>query len=118
MKSLEHLMYMGTKGYVTNNEHVSLVTKQNIERLKGVPILFISGADNVVYTPETTERSYTTLTNTFNTTAYEREVFQGYGHLDCWMSPAAAKDIYPSVHAHAVRSMRLTKYTKGQVGKQ
>ncbi|KAK5676539.1 hypothetical protein LTS10_010840 [Elasticomyces elasticus] len=103
MKSLEHLMFMGTHGYVANNDRVSLVTNRNLDRLKGIPILFISGSDNVVFTPEATEQSFAILTHRFQQAGYEREVFEGYGHLDCWMSPDAAKDIYPTVYAHAAR---------------
>lgn len=101
MNSLSQLMYQGTHGMVTNNRLESLVTPANLQRLKGLPILFISGADNVVYTPETTDKSYTTMTTTFSQDGYQREVFPGYGHLDCWMGAEAVKDVYPTVLAHA-----------------
>ncbi|KIW32573.1 uncharacterized protein PV07_04103 [Cladophialophora immunda] len=103
MNALNQLMYQGTHGYVTNNILESLVTPANLQRLRGLPILFISGADNVVYTPENTDRSYTTMTTTFGQKGYEREVFPGYGHLDCWMGSDAVKDVYPTVLAHAER---------------
>ena len=98
-------MHMGTHGFVTNNYNESLVTSRNIDRLKDLPILFISGSENVVYSPETTDKSFTTLINHFQQEGYEREVIQGYGHLDCWMSPDAVNDVYPLVRDHAVRCM-------------
>ncbi|EHY60577.1 hypothetical protein ABEF92_002714 [Exophiala dermatitidis] len=104
MNSLSQLMYQGTHGEVTNNILESLVTPENLQRLRGLPILFISGSDNVVYTPENTDKSYTTLTGIFGMSElYQREVFPGYGHLDCWMGAEAVKDVYPTVLDHAER---------------
>jgi hypothetical protein len=101
MKSLQQLMYMGTHGYVVNNKNESLVTDENLKRLNGLPILFIHGSENVVYTPETTDKSYTTLRTAFGPGDYDREVFQGFGHLDCWMGADSAEEIYPRIIAHA-----------------
>ena len=101
MKSLQHLMFMGTHGYVANNQNETLVTESNLEHLRGLPILFISGSENVVYTPETTEKSYENLRDAFGEKGYQREVFQGYGHLDCFMGTEAARDIYPRLLMHA-----------------
>jgi hypothetical protein len=78
MNSLVQLMHQGTHGEVTNNLFESLVTPANLQRLKDFPILFISGADNVVYTPENTDKSYTTMTTMFGQDGYQREVFPGF----------------------------------------
>ena len=107
MKSLQHLMFMGTHGYVTDNSNKSLVTDDNMQRLASLPILFIHGSDNVVYSPESTDKSFTKLTTTFQQEGYEYEAFEGYGHLDCWMGKDAAQDIYPRVLAHARNCMKL-----------
>jgi hypothetical protein len=80
MHALELLM--GTHGYVTNNDHELLVTPGN---LQGILIMFISGGANVVFTLESTDKSYTTITTMFRWKAYECQVFDGYSHLDCWM---------------------------------
>lgn len=114
MKSLSHLMFMGTHGYVTtNNTNESLVTPTNIQRLRNLPILFLSGSDNVVYKPETTDVSYTTLTVGLGQKGYEREVVQGYGHLDCWMGEDAVRDVYPRVLEHVRKCVGVA----GVVGK-
>ena len=107
MKSLEHLMYMGTHGYVTDNHNESLLNDENLRRLAGIPILFIQGSENVVYTPEATNRSLETMNDAFGQGLYQREVFEGYGHLDCWMGKDAATDVYPTVLAHAMRCMAV-----------
>lgn len=100
MVNLDHLMYMGTHGFVTDDHNTSLVTKSNLDRLEGVPILFLSGAENMVYSPESTDTSFTTLASHFQQRGYDRKVLQGYGHLDCWMSEAAVEDVYPAVRRH------------------
>lgn len=108
MRSLKWLMKTGELGYVTTNEPVStnLVTPANIERLKGIPILFLSGTGNMVFTGENTDTSYTTLCNAHGKEWYEREVFQGKGHLDSWMGATAYRDVYPRVRRHVDKIMK------------
>lgn len=107
MNSLGHLMYMGLRGYVTNPQgNVKLVTTENIDRLKGIPILFIAGAENTVYTPENTDVSFTSLSTAHGVQWYERQVFEDRGHLDCWMGATANKDVYPRVRRHIERVAR------------
>lgn len=86
-----------------NNEGESLVTDINLNRLRGIPILFFSGADNVVFSPLSTEASYSKLRRLFGAGDYDRVEFPGRGHLDCWMGTNAVKDIYPTVLVHARR---------------
>lgn len=101
MRSLEHLMQMGTKGYVMNNEGDDLTTPRNLAHLKGIPILFFSGTENVVFSPESTDTSYCKLRDAFGDDNYQREEIPGRGHLDCWIGSDADKDVYPIVKAHA-----------------
>ena len=64
--------------------------EESLENLRDIPILFFSGAENVVYTPEATLTSYTVLRGKFGEGGYERLVFEGRGHLDCWMGEGAS----------------------------
>jgi hypothetical protein len=107
MKSLGWLMNCGRIEHVTANGQpgVSLVTPENIDRLKGVPILFLGGTGNMVFTAENTDTSYTTLCNAHGRQWYEREVFAGKGHLDAWMGATAYKDVYPRVRRHVDKIM-------------
>ncbi|KAE9391530.1 FAD/NAD(P)-binding domain-containing protein [Gymnopus androsaceus JB14] len=100
MTLLRHLMRMGTAHEAMDNEFNSLVTDANLERFKGLPISFISGGDNVVYSPESTSMSYDVLRENFGTELYRRHVVQGYGHLDTWMGKNTAVDVYPLVAEH------------------
>ncbi|PVH69060.1 FAD/NAD(P)-binding domain-containing protein [Cadophora sp. DSE1049] len=107
MRSLAHLMSIGRLGHVTTNPPTSLnlVTALNIARLKGIPIFFFSGAHNAVYAPENTDVSYTILRDAHGADGYERVVFEGRGHLDCWMGWSAYTDVYPRVREHVDKVM-------------
>ena len=98
MRSLKHLMSMGLQGKVlTSQGEDTLVTDENVERLRGIPIYLFSGKHNSVYDPVTTITSYSYLTHRLGADNYHRDVFEDYGHLDCWMGKEAYKDIFPSV---------------------
>jgi hypothetical protein len=103
MRSLEWLMRSGRVGSVTTNEFEKLVTRENIERLRGIPILFLSGTGNMVYTAENTDVSYSILCDAHGKELYKRKVFPDRGHLDAWMSDTAYRDVYPAVRHHADR---------------
>ncbi|KXH33092.1 glucose-methanol-choline oxidoreductase [Colletotrichum simmondsii] len=111
MANLNHLMYQGTHEVVTDSQNESLVTPQNIARLKGLPIFLFSGSENEVYAPENTDISFTTLTEANGGVCYERQVFQNRGHLDAWMSPTAHKDIFPRVEQH-IQNVLNDKYSR------
>lgn len=100
MASLRHLMSMGVAGYVQNNAGENIVNKQSLARLKGIPIFLFSGSENAVYSPESTDMTYNVLRNVLGAENYERTVFQGKGHLDCWMGVDSDSDVYPRVKAH------------------
>ncbi|KAL7909362.1 hypothetical protein GGI35DRAFT_479634 [Trichoderma velutinum] len=101
MKSLKWLTNCGRLGQVTtNNPGTSLVTPGNIDRLKGIPMLFLSGSANMVFTAENTDTTYTTLCNAHGRQWYERELFHDKGHLDAWMGSTAHTDVYPRVQRH------------------
>lgn len=114
MRSLGHLMEMGQADTVMTNAPalVNLVTPENVARLKGIPILFFSGEKNTVYAPEGTDISYTMLCNAHGRQWYEREVFTGRGHLDCWMGSDAWKDVYPRVGRHVQAVMSGVNHKK------
>lgn len=134
MRLLHLLMRMGREGHVMSNGPLfdRLTSRANVERLRGVPFLLFVGSENAVLSPESTERTYEVLCDTFGTRAgrgqgvgaegagegaahdhhdhdaggivdYRRRVVPGYGHLDCWMGRNAWKDVYPMVRAEVDR---------------
>ncbi|KAJ6486130.1 hypothetical protein C8R47DRAFT_980022 [Mycena vitilis] len=100
MNALSHFMRMGSAGHSIDNEGNSLVTDANLARLQGLPILFISGGDNVVFSPVSTSMAYDDLRERYGTTPYRRVVVGGYGHLDTWMGERSRYDVYPVVKDH------------------
>ncbi|KAH7074448.1 hypothetical protein BKA63DRAFT_513049 [Paraphoma chrysanthemicola] len=99
-----HLSRMG----VTEPRHVrtnlpafeNLVIPENLWRLEGIKINFLSGSDNAVWSIKSTKDSYDLLRDTFPDGRYERTVVKDYGHLDCWMGKNAYRDVYPRVEHH------------------
>ncbi|KAI3396784.1 hypothetical protein diail_11684 [Diaporthe ilicicola] len=132
MRLLNLLMRMGAEGHAMGNGPLFEVlnTRENIARLKGVPFLLFVGRDNAVLSPESTEKTYEILCDTFGTKAgglanvvqgdggphdgdgieYRRRVVPGYGHLDCWMGRNAWKDVYPFVREEVDRVCRGEDY--------
>lgn len=108
MDSLSWLIDTGHHEQVQSNAPAStnLVTDENMQRLAGIPILFLTGSKNRVFAPENTDKSYTLLCHAHGRELYQREVFTGRGHLDMWMGPTAYIDVYPRVLQHVELSTR------------
>jgi hypothetical protein len=77
-----------------------LLTQTNLERLKGLSICLLSGAENAVWSQQSTKSSYDLLRERFPEAKYERIVVNGYGHLDSWMGKHAHVEIFPRVARH------------------
>ena len=102
MKNLEQLQFMGSHSYIVDNEYNSLLTDENLERLRHIPISFIHGEDNAVYNPVSTDQDYSTLLELFKDSShYKRKVFTNKGHLDCWMGSKSYIDVYRWVEERA-----------------
>ncbi|KAI1259374.1 FAD/NAD(P)-binding domain-containing protein [Xylariaceae sp. FL1019] len=117
MTLMHLLMKQGFDGHVMSNGPLfeRLDTPENIRKLRGIPFLLFVGRDNAVLSPESTERTYEILTDTFGTRAddgiqYRRRVVPNYGHLDCWMGRNAWKDVYPFVREEVDRVVRGPDY--------
>ncbi len=65
-----------------------------------MPVHFFSGAQNPEILPEATLRSYHWLRRVNERPdRYTRHVYQGYGHMDCFVGRDAWKDIFPDLLA-------------------
>ena len=110
MNFLTHLSRMGAmpSHHVRTNldEFVDLVTPENVHRLADLKICFLSGADNAVWLPDATKKSYDMLGQLFLGGSYERALVRGYGHLDCWMGKDAYNDVYPRIEHHIRSSVQ------------
>ncbi|KAI0397227.1 FAD/NAD(P)-binding domain-containing protein [Xylariaceae sp. FL0594] len=117
MTLLHLLMKQGFEGHVMSNGplYERLDTPENVRKLDGIPFLLFVGGDNAVLSPESTERTYEVLTDTFGTRMddgiqYRRRVVPDYGHLDCWMGRNAWKDVYSFVLEEVDRVVRPEGY--------
>ena len=115
MENLEQLMFMGYNGYIVDNNNNTLLTSENIEKLRGIPIFFIHGNENTVYDPISTMKDLDLLTETLGNekSLYDRQIFSDKGHLDCWMGHESYKDVYLQVEGHA----RATILKYGLIGR-
>lgn len=102
---------MALAGAVADAHGASLVTPQNVARLRGLPIFLFSGAEDDVYAPRNTDVSFTALCEANGSLCYERQVFEGRGHLDAWMGPTAREDVFPRVWDH-VENVRRGRYAE------
>lgn len=99
-KLMKQVVRMGTRGICMGNDSCPLLTAENLQRLQGLPILFVSGTDNQVFNPESTLKDYELLRRQFGERLYRRFLVEGYGHLDPIVGKHAAKDVYWRIFAH------------------
>jgi cholesterol oxidase len=69
------------------------------ERLR-IPILFVHGAEDVVFTSDGTRATYEALLDANPLGLYAYRELEGYGHLDPVIGRDAVADVYPLIVAH------------------
>jgi cholesterol oxidase len=74
-----------------------------LERLRR-PVTLVSGDKNLVWVPESTERTYSLLVNELGGDLFRRVVLDGYGHQDVFIGAEAARDTFPTVLEHLERA--------------
>jgi pimeloyl-ACP methyl ester carboxylesterase len=66
----------------------------NLDRLK-LPITYVVGELNNMFVPKATRLTYDMLCEANGKAYYQREVIEGYGHLDCITGSNAHQDVFP-----------------------
>lgn len=66
--------------------------RRHLDRFN-VPMLLISGRENQMFVPEATERTFRLL-HALHGDTIQREVFDDFGHLDCFLSAEAKAPIW------------------------
>ncbi len=69
---------------------------RHLDRLQ-LPIQFISGSENHMFVPKGTERTFQMLCDANGPSNYRRNVYQGFGHLDCFVGDGASDAIWPDL---------------------
>lgn len=64
-----------------------------------LPIAFIHGEKNRLFTPEGSQLTYDFLCAANGPEYYTRHIIKGYAHMDCFVGKDAARDVYPVVAA-------------------
>jgi cholesterol oxidase len=77
----------------------SILTEKDLDHLDRLqlPIHFISGSENRMFVPESTEVSWRFLSEANDESYYRRTVYQGFGHLDCYFGHGASEQIWPDI---------------------
>lgn len=99
-KLLSHVVRTGSRGGCLEYKQALPGTKLDLEHLRGVPILFMSGSENQVFSPESTLRDYEMLRREFGEGLYRRFLVEGYGHLDTIVGDRAGEDVFWRVKGH------------------
>lgn len=108
---LEHVTRMGKAGQCLTQELRPLISERNLENLRGLPILLVSGTENEVFNPESTLKDYELLRRKFSAGdgMYRRFMVEGYGHLDPIVGRDAADDVYWRVYGHLQDSVAASE---------
>ncbi|MCI0465255.1 MAG: alpha/beta hydrolase [Gemmataceae bacterium] len=72
-----------------------------------IPIAFLHGANNHIFLPEGSQKTYRFLCQTNGPEYYVRHVLPNYAHMDCFVGKDAARDVYP------ILVKELDKYNSG-----
>lgn len=70
--------------------------RKHLDRLQ-LPITFISGAENRMFVPQSTEQTFGLLCEANGTEDYRRTVYKNFGHLDCYIGEGASTAIWPDL---------------------
>ncbi|WP_223424009.1 alpha/beta hydrolase [Tateyamaria pelophila] len=95
--AFEQLGLIMSKGRAVNaaGENVYLTHPERLD----FPVHMMAGSLNELVLPDTTLRTQHWLRHALPSSAdkFTRQVFSGYGHLDCFWGRDAGRDIYPSI---------------------
>jgi len=98
IRAFEGLGLMTRAGHVLSKEG-SDIYLPHIDRMN-MPILFIHGAENECFLPESTEQTFRAVCRANPAVRYSREVIPGYGHIDGIFGKDAVRDVYPFILQH------------------
>lgn len=96
--AFKQLALFARRGHVLDRDGNDVYLPQ-VKRL-ALPILFIHGAKNACFAPESTARTLARLSQANGRQLYDRRVIPGYGHIDCIFGKSASRDVYPLIVEH------------------
>jgi cholesterol oxidase len=100
VRAFEHVGLIVSAGQIVDHHgHDTYLRPENLQRL-AFPIMFLAGADNQEFYPETSKITYDLLREANRADLYTRTVIPGYAHMDCFLGENAVRDVFPSLLAH------------------
>jgi cholesterol oxidase len=93
--TFKHIALMLNHGHAVDAQGRDVYLSQ-ADRLK-LPIAFIHGANNHIFLPAGSEKTYRFLCDVNGPGYYVRHVIPNYAHMDCFVGRDAARDVYPIV---------------------
>ena len=93
--AFNHILQTIRSGKVVDKDGQD-VYMPNLARLK-FPITFLHGAQNNLFLPEGSDRSFKLLTQKNGAEGYKRIVLPNYAHMDMFIGRNAAQDVFPLV---------------------
>ena len=97
IRTFNHILTTVLKGQVVD-EQGNDIYMPNVGKLK-IPISFIQGAENELFLPEGTHRTFQHVCQKNGSDNYVWISFPNYGHMDCFVGKTAVTDIYPIICA-------------------
>jgi len=98
IKAFIHLARLANTGHLVDFDGNNVYLPHR-DRL-AIPITFIHGAKNECFLPESTEITLHDLSEANGSSLYKRQVFAGYGHIDCIFGKDAVRNVYPFILEH------------------
>ena len=98
IRTFAHILKAIQKGNVVD-EKGNDTYMPNVAKLK-IPITFIQGADNELFLPPGTDKTFRYVCEKNGADGYQLVSFANYGHMDCFVGKTAVTDIYPTLAAH------------------
>jgi len=68
-----------------------------VGNLRSTPVSFIQGAENRLFLPSGSERTFQWLRDANPTGDYRYRLLPGYGHLDCFIGRNSRRDVFPVI---------------------
>jgi cholesterol oxidase len=96
--SFEHLARLSRTHHLVAADG-SEIYMDKLSRL-AIPIAFVHGAENACFLPRGTEETVAALSQANGAALYRRHAIPDYGHIDCMLGKAAARDVYPHIVEH------------------
>ncbi|HEU5182174.1 MAG TPA: GMC family oxidoreductase N-terminal domain-containing protein [Candidatus Polarisedimenticolia bacterium] len=95
LKSFEHILLMIRKDRVVDAKGKDTYLP-NAARLK-MPITFIQGADNGLFLPEGSLKTYRFLCEANGKEQYAHIMIPKFAHMDCFVGKEAVRDVFPTI---------------------